>query len=187
MSEAENLVETERAGSIEYRPFVSVKLTYIYMLDEDFFRYQASIDALGWQSTYFFNQCLSSFVGRNLEYFRERLATAADAMGIAPAELYEILRSEGEPEDLPAYVKPRPNYGDSLLANQIVVVATSDLKRRIGNFKASGRNVVGLRLLAFIERESTALTFSRVINWHYQNYWTHSYGPQMKNDILSQF
>lgn len=162
-----------------------MKLAYVYMSDEVFNKYQAAITACGWQGTYLFNQFLSSFAGRNLDYYRQVLATAAAAMNLEQAKLYNLLRSPEEPE-LPNYAEAMPNYGTSPLASVVNVTANQADKRRLGRFKCSGRNAVVLRLAALVERQSSPLTLSRIIDWHLSEYWEKIYAPQLENDFNSK-
>ena len=159
-----------------------MKMAYVYMSDEVIEKYEAAIAACGWQGTYLFNQFLASFAGRNIDYYREVLATAAAAMKMEQTQLYELLRSPEEPE-LPNYAEAMPNYGASPLASVVNVTANKEDRRRLGRFKCSGRNVVVLRLAALVERQSSPLTLSRIIHWHLSEYWERIYAPQIENDF----
>ncbi len=170
---------------MDYREHVFLKLAYVYMTDADYERYETAIAACGWQSTYLFSQFLSSFAGKNIDYYRAALKTAAAAMDIHPKELYNLCRSAEEVE-FPQYVKETPEYGESPLNSVVAIETGMEQRRRIGRFKASGRNAVVLRLAAIVERQSTPLTLSRIVNWHFANYWNRSYGPQITNDFNAE-
>lgn len=166
---------------MEYRKHVFMRVGYFYAMPEDYERYQIAIKACGWQSTYLINQFLSSFIGKNLDYYRTALQKAAAAMDVDPKELYKLCRSAEEPE-LPLYKTARPDYGSSPLASVVSVQTGAEYRYRIGKFKCSGRNAVALRVAAHVERESTPLTLSRIMAWHFATYWDKAYATQIQND-----
>ncbi len=158
-----------------------MRVGYFYAMPEDYERYQIAFAACGWQSTYLINQFLSSFAGKNIDYYRTAFEKAATAMQVDPKELYKLCRAAEEPE-LPPYKTAQPNYGSSPLASVVGVQTGAEYRHRIGKFKCSGRNAVVLRIAAHIERESTPLTLSRVMSWHFANYWDKAYAAQIQND-----
>lgn len=162
-----------------------MKMAYVYMSGDVMKKYEAAIAACGWQGTYLFNQFLASFAGRNLDYYRQVLATASAAMKVSETELYDLLRSPEEPE-FPNYAEAMPDYGQSPLASVVSVSANKEDRRRLGRFKCSGRNAVVLRLAALVERQSSPLTLSRIIHWHLSEYWDRIYAPQIENDFNSK-
>lgn len=171
---------------MEHREHVYLKIGYYYATPADREKYQTAVNACGWPSTYLINQLLSSFVGKNYDYYKAAFSGIAEATGTAPKDLYELCRGVKEP-DFPRYINEHPSFGPSPLASVVRVETGEDFKHRMKGFKCSGRNAVGLRIAAHIERESTALTLSRIMAWHFDTYWGRSYQPQIENDLNSTF
>ena len=168
--------------AMKYRDAVRLKFTYFYATDETYEKYMASVKACGWQQNYLLNQFVSSFVTKNLDYYRDALEKMAEAMALEPSELYEQCRTEAEP-NLPMYVKGHPDLGPSPLAPYRHITTQTATRRTIGGVKMSGRNAVVFRLAAHIDRESVAITLSRITQWHLDTYWERIYAPQLNNDI----
>ncbi|MEA5466969.1 hypothetical protein [Leptothoe sp. PORK10 BA2] len=170
------------SGEVEYRESVRLKFTYFYATDGTYAKYRAAVEACGWQQNYLLNQFTSSFVKKNLEYYQEALAKMAAAMDIPAEELYELCRSDAEPI-LPKYVNGHPDIGPSPLAPYWDLTTQTASRRTVGGVKMSGRNAVAFRLAAHIDRESVALTISRIAQWHLDTYWDRIYAPQLAGDL----
>lgn len=170
------------ADVLDYREAVRLKFTYFYATDATYVKYRAAVEACGWQQNYLLNQFASSFVTKHLDYYREALTKMAAAMDIKSTELYELCRSEAEPT-LPMYVKGHPDIGPSPLAPYWGLTTQTASRRTVGGVKMSGRNAVAFRLAAHIDRESVAITISRIAEWHLDTYWERIYAPQLAGDV----
>ena len=167
---------------MKYREQVKLFLPYLYLSEGDREKLAAVDDSLGWNKPNFFNQCLSSFAARNADFYQEALEQAAAAMEVEEGDLYNLLRDGREPE-IPPYKTAEPDYGVTPLSAVVNVSTEPGDRFRLSPFDCSGRNVVTLRLAALVQKDSAVLTLSRIIRWHFDNYWAKAYATQIENDL----
>lgn len=163
--------------------FCEVSVSYVYASPETWEKYTLSCDELGWNKRSLLTQLLHSFGSRELAYYQKAAEMDAIARGYPSheGEHYERLRDWKE---LPRYTGSHPPFERSPLAD-IPEIPTNTPRYSFRAIRCSGRNSVILHLATIIERSNIPQTLSRIMLWHYSQYWEKGYTQQLKADNQS--
>jgi hypothetical protein len=161
--------------------FCEVTVSYIYGSPKTWEMYEASCKELGWNRKTLLTQLLHSFGSRHLAYYQEAAEMDAIARGFDShkGEHYQLLRDWG---DLPQYVGSQPPFRPSPLVNIPPVPTTKEGRKSFRSINCSGRNSAILHLATIIERSNVPQTMSRIMLWHFSEYWGRGYITQLESD-----
>lgn len=163
-----------------------VRLNYVLMTEETHQRFVAACDQLGWARKSLVQQCIQSYFAKHRAYYCEAAIADAKARGIDQSGYYSLLR-EGDDSDLPNYLDLRPSFGESPIATTPPVPTDPENRRKYSTVTMGDFNYVLLKVAKLIDNETWAGLTSRVISWHFSNYWERAYLPQIQMDEQKTF
>lgn len=163
-----------------------VRLNYVLMTDETHQRFVAACDQLGWARKSLVQQCIQSFFTEHRPFYCNAAIADAEARGIKQSEYYSLLRN-GDEGNLPDYLKLRPSFGESPIATTPPVPTDTGNRRRYSIVTMGDFNYVLLKVAKLIENDSWAGITSRIVSWHFSNYWESVYLPQIAMDEKRTF
>lgn len=158
-----------------------VTISAVYGLPSTWEKFDASCEELGWNKKTFLTQLLHSFGSRYIDYYREAAELDAIARGFEShcGDYYDLLSNWG---DLPKYVQVQPPFTPSPLAEIPDIPTGKENRRTFSYISCSGANSAILRIATIVERSSPPQTISRIMEWHYGEYWGKGYLRQIESD-----
>ena len=164
--------------------FCEVSVSYVYGSPETWEKYDKACDEMGWQKKTLLTQLLHSYGSRELAYYQGAAQMDAVARGFAAhqGEHYQLLRDWGE---LPRYTGSQPPFERSPLADIPDVPNGAAGRRSFRSIRCSGRNSAILHLATIVERSNVPQTISRIMLWHFDQYWHPGYISQLEADRQS--
>ncbi|MEM9805993.1 MAG: hypothetical protein AAF959_11995 [Cyanobacteria bacterium P01_D01_bin.56] len=82
--------------------------------------------------------------------------------------------------ELPSYTGDRPTFKPYPLATIPDVETTPDNRRRVKVIRTSQVNGALLRVACVVDRCTLITIMSRLLRWHFDQYWEKSYAPQIR-------
>ena len=163
-----------------------VRISYIYASDETWSKFEQACDRLGWQSKALIQQIIHSFFAKHKDFYCQAALADAEARGMQEQDYYVALKS-GPDADLSPYKKHRPDFGSTPLAIIPDPEASKENRRRYNMVTLSDFNYVLLHSAMLVERANPVEIVSRIVAWHFIEYWERSYLPQIRHDDEHRF
>ncbi|KPQ33010.1 MAG: hypothetical protein HLUCCA11_19820 [Phormidesmis priestleyi Ana] len=163
-----------------------VRLNYVLMTDETHQRFVAACDQLGWARKSLVQQCIQSFFTEHRSFYCNAAIADAAARGIHQNQYYSLLR-DGDEGKLPVYLNLRPSFGESPIATTPPVPTDTSNRRRYSTVTMGDFNYVLLKVAKLVDNDSWAGITSRIVSWHFSNYWENVYLPQIAMDEKRTF
>lgn len=163
-----------------------IRLSYIYVSDANWKKFEEVCDRVGWQSKALVQQIIHSFLAKHRDFYADAAAADAAARGMAESDYYREMEQGSEAEPT-AYKSIRPDFGSTPLAVIPDPEATKETRRNYNRVTLGDYNFALFHAVKIIERTSNAELVSRIVAWHFSEYWERIYAPQINRDNEKRF
>jgi len=161
-----------------------LRITHIYFDPVTMARYNRACQDLYWADSGLLRQCISAFFKVHQAYYVECAYKDLEARGMAVSDWYRTLR-DGSIEDLPQYRRGRPIFGPTPLDPVPPVVTSAEGRRRYATVSFGGFNLVLLRTAQLVDLGPLTQLISRIVVYHFDQYWQTNYLPQLEFDEMN--
>ncbi|PZO52491.1 MAG: hypothetical protein DCF15_13665 [Phormidesmis priestleyi] len=152
--------------------YTEVPLSYIYataaVWNE---RYMVAVEEIGWNKRALLSQVIASYCFAHREYYQAAAWADAQARGFKASSFSQYFDLCSRWEDVPEYLSNRPEFEPSPLS-QVIDVGGEENRRSYNGLRTSALNSAMLRVATFVERANAGKTVSRILQWHFDHYWS---------------
>lgn len=134
---------------------------------------------LGWDKTSLLRQCASPFCGEHRAYYRECAWIDAIARGYSTPDGEYFIKCATFTQ-LDPYTEEEPTFpGDSPLSLIEMPDISAESRRSFARYRSGAYNAAILRLACIVDKISLSHALSKILQWHFDKYWTSSYTRQL--------
>ena len=152
--------------------YTEVPLSYIYATSAVWNeRYMVAVEEIGWNKRALLSQVIASYCFAHREYYQAAAWADAQARGFNEDSFSEYFDLCSRWEDVPEYLSNRPEFKPSPLS-QVIDVGGEENRRSYNGLRTSALNSAILRVATFVERANAGKTVSRILQWHFDRYWS---------------
>jgi hypothetical protein len=144
-------------------------------------RYDRACKLLHWSESGLVRQAIAAYFKVHLDYYVECSYRDLEAREMAVEDWYTTLRDKSI-EELPRYKRGRPAFGATPLDTISPVDTGFKNKRRYGTISLGGFNFVLLRVAQLVDLGPQTQLISRIVKYHFDQYWETNYLPQIEFD-----
>lgn len=149
-------------------------------------RFTAASESLGWPYRSLAQQVIHAFFAKHRDFYANAAIKDAAARRMTEEDYYRVLRDKSE-EDLGRYVSGRPGFGPAPL-DPIEPIPTGEaFKQKYNTITLSNYNYALLRVSRIVDTAPLTQVVSRLVKYHFDNYWDTNYLPQINRDQACKF
>ncbi|MDB9529611.1 hypothetical protein PN498_26710 [Oscillatoria sp. CS-180] len=149
-------------------------------------RFNSASEHVGWPYRTLVQQVIHAFFGKHRAFYIEAAIKDAEARGMQESDYYRILRDESE-DELNRYISGRPGFGPAPLDPIEPISTSSEFKQKYNTITLSNYNYVLLRVARIVDTGPLTQVVSRIVDYHFSNYWESNYLFQIERDQACKF
>lgn len=152
--------------------YTEVPLSYIYATSTVWNeRYMVAVEEIGWNKRALLSHVIATYCSTHRDYYQAAAWADAQARGFNESSFSQYFDLCSRWESVPEYSSNRPEFAPSPLA-KVIDVGGEENRRSYNGLRTSALNSAILRVATFVERANAGKTVSRILQWHFDCYWS---------------